>query len=61
MISTDIRQLISKQEHLTSTGLTACIKNSREVFREEMCDDIISWIYKLLPFTQYVARIKHTL
>ena len=46
MISTDIQELISKQEHLTSTGLTACIKNSREVFREEMCDDIINWIYK---------------
>jgi hypothetical protein len=30
MISTDIQELISKQEHLTSRELTACIKNSKD-------------------------------
>lgn len=49
MVSDNIQFLLRKQEILTSTGLTACIKNLREVFREEMCDDIISWIYE---FTQ---------
>lgn len=45
MISDNIQFLLRKQEILTSTGLTACIKNVRETFREEMCDDMISWIY----------------
>lgn len=49
MVSENIPYLLKKQEILTLTGLTACIKNVREVFREEMCDDIIRWIYE---FTQ---------
>lgn len=49
MISNDIAYLITKLAILTSTGLVACIKNLRELFREEMCDDIIYWLYQ---FTQ---------
>lgn len=44
MVSENIQYLLKKQEILTSTGLTACITNAREVFREEMCDDIIEWL-----------------
>ncbi|KAG0687941.1 hypothetical protein C6P40_001599 [Pichia californica] len=47
MVSDNLQFLLRKQDILTSTGLTACITNVREVFREEMCDDIISWIYEL--------------
>lgn len=49
MVSDNIQFLLRKQEILTSTGLTGCIKNVREAFREEMCSDIISWIFE---FTQ---------
>ena len=44
MISENLNDLLRKQTLLTTTGLTACIKNVREIFREEMCDEIISWI-----------------
>lgn len=47
MVSENIQFLLRKQEILTSTGLTACIKNVREAFREEMCGDILTWIYEL--------------
>jgi E3 ubiquitin-protein ligase UBR1 len=45
MVSENIQFLLKKQEIFTSTEFTACVKNVREVFREEMCDDIIDWIY----------------
>lgn len=48
MISDNIQYLLKKQEILTSTGLTACIENVREVFREEMCDDIIQWMQQFI-------------
>ncbi|TID14161.1 hypothetical protein CANINC_004807 [Pichia inconspicua] len=51
MISENIQYLLKKQEILTSTGLTACIINTREVFREEMCDNIIEWLDDFMQTT----------
>lgn len=45
MISDNVGMLLKKQEMLTSTGLSACIRSTRDIFREEMCADIISWYY----------------
>lgn len=45
MISDNINMLLKKQEMLTSTGLSACIRSTRDIFREEMCADIISWYF----------------
>ncbi|ODV84867.1 hypothetical protein CANARDRAFT_28613 [[Candida] arabinofermentans NRRL YB-2248] len=47
MISSDIDFLLSKQKTLTSTGLSACIRSTRDVFRELMCDEIIDWLSDL--------------
>ncbi|GMM32126.1 putative ubiquitin-protein ligase [Martiniozyma asiatica (nom. inval.)] len=43
MVSENIDLLIKKHEPLCSTGLTACIRDMKDIFREEMCDDIIDW------------------
>lgn len=45
MISDNINYLLKKQEVLTSTGLTACIRSTRDIFKEEMAFDIIEWYY----------------
>lgn len=63
MISENINMLLKKQEMLTSTGLSACIRSTRDIFREEMCADIINWysdftstnIAKSLPQVKSVA------
>ncbi|KAG7749910.1 hypothetical protein KL911_004903 [Ogataea haglerorum] len=47
MISTDIDFLLKKQSILTSTGLTACIRSCRDVFKENVCDELIMWISDL--------------
>ncbi|GMF48048.1 unnamed protein product [[Candida] boidinii] len=47
MISKDIGFLLERQNILTSTGITACIRSCRDEFRENMCDQILSWIHAL--------------
>ncbi|OWB61710.1 hypothetical protein B5S29_g2612 [[Candida] boidinii] len=47
MISKDIGFLLERQNILTSTGITACIRSCRDEFRENMCDQILSWIHSL--------------
>ncbi|CCE82788.1 Piso0_002534 [Millerozyma farinosa CBS 7064] len=42
--SSNIELLRGKQAILGATGLATCIRNDRDVFREEMCDEIIKWI-----------------
>ncbi|QPG75193.1 hypothetical protein FOA43_002543 [Brettanomyces nanus] len=47
MISEDVTLLLKRQTVLSSTGLTACIRSTRDVFREDMCDEIITWMLDL--------------
>ncbi|KAH3662188.1 hypothetical protein OGAPHI_005436 [Ogataea philodendri] len=47
MVSNDIDFLLKKQSLLTSTGLTACIRSCRDVFKENVCDEMILWISDL--------------
>ncbi|GMF00766.1 unnamed protein product [Ambrosiozyma monospora] len=44
LISEDLERLLQRQEILCSTGLVACIRSCRDVFRENMCDDIVKWL-----------------
>ncbi len=51
MISDHISLLLKRQKILTTTGLTACIRSTRDIFRETMCDGIIRWLLKLSQST----------
>lgn len=63
MVSSDIQFLLKRQQKFTATDFTACVKNVREVFREEMCDDIINWIYALVQsnIAKYSWALKCTI
>ncbi|KAK6200133.1 ubiquitin-protein ligase [Scheffersomyces amazonensis] len=45
--SRDINLLLERQKILSATGLASCIRSHRDVFREDMCDEILNWIYDL--------------
>lgn len=45
--SLDIELLRERQKILTATGLASTIRSQRDVFREEMCDEILIWISDL--------------
>lgn len=45
--SRNIILLRERQLILGSSGLSTCIRNHRDIFREDMCDEIISWIQAL--------------
>lgn len=40
----DLSLLCERQKLLNATGLSSCIRNSRDEFREEMCLEILSWL-----------------
>ncbi|KAL6451746.1 ubr1 E3 ubiquitin-protein ligase ubr1 [Candida maltosa Xu316] len=42
--SKNIKLLLERQKILSATGLATCIRSHRDVFREEMCDEIILWL-----------------
>ncbi|CDK26190.1 unnamed protein product [Kuraishia capsulata CBS 1993] len=44
----DLEVLLQKQRILCSTGLTSAIRSYRDVFREELCDSVISWIENIV-------------
>ncbi|KAI5965756.1 uncharacterized protein KGF55_001119 [Candida pseudojiufengensis] len=44
IISADIPLLLERQRLLSSTGLTTSIRSTRDVFREEMCHELIVWL-----------------
>lgn len=39
--------LFERQKLLSATGLSSCIRNSRDEFREEICFEIIQWLESL--------------
>lgn len=43
----DIKMLEAHQKILSSTGLASCIRNHRDVFREDMCDEILVFLCEL--------------
>ncbi|KAH3677087.1 hypothetical protein WICMUC_001842 [Wickerhamomyces mucosus] len=45
--STQIEELLKAQLILESTGLPSGIRNARDIFREEMCCDILQWLTDL--------------
>lgn len=45
--SSDIKLLQDRQKVLSSTGLATCIRLHRDIFREDMVDEILKWIYEL--------------
>lgn len=42
--SRNVALLFERQKSLSSTGLISCIRNARDEFRENMCDEILLWI-----------------
>ncbi|CCH41212.1 E3 ubiquitin-protein ligase [Wickerhamomyces ciferrii] len=45
--STKLDELLEARKVLESTGLTCCIKGARDIFREEMCADIVCWLTEI--------------
>lgn len=45
--SRDVSLLFERQKILSATGLSSCIRNARDEFREDMCHEIILWIGSL--------------
>ncbi|KAG2735011.1 hypothetical protein G9P44_001225 [Scheffersomyces stipitis] len=45
--SKNIKLLLERQKILSATGLSTCIRSHRDVFREDMCDEILIWINDL--------------
>lgn len=42
--SGQIDELLEAQKVLEATGLSSCIRSARDIFREEMCVDMINWL-----------------
>lgn len=42
--SRNIKLLLERQKILSSTGLATCIRSHRDVFREDMLDEIVVWL-----------------
>lgn len=42
--SSNIDELVDAQKTLEATGLSSCIRSARDIFREEMCADMIQWL-----------------
>lgn len=42
--SSNLQLLQERQKILSATGLASCIRSERDVFREDMCDEILVWI-----------------
>ncbi|ODQ57274.1 hypothetical protein WICANDRAFT_81490 [Wickerhamomyces anomalus NRRL Y-366-8] len=42
--SSDIETLLNAQKTLEATGLSSCIRSARDIFREEMCADMVQWL-----------------
>lgn len=47
LTSSHLEELLEAQKILDATGLPTCIKSSRDVFREEMCVEIIQWLSEI--------------
>ncbi|EGV63447.1 hypothetical protein CANTEDRAFT_123730 [Yamadazyma tenuis ATCC 10573] len=45
--SVDVDVLKERQRILAATGIATSIRSSRDVFREDMCDEILNWISEL--------------
>ncbi|KAK6454926.1 ubiquitin-protein ligase [Scheffersomyces xylosifermentans] len=45
--SKNIKLLLERQKILSATGLATAIRSHRDVFREDMCDEILIWINHL--------------
>lgn len=45
--SNDIDSLLEAQKTLEATGLSSCIRSARDIFREEMCADMVKWLSDL--------------
>ncbi|CAI5759305.1 unnamed protein product [Candida verbasci] len=45
--SKNINYLLERQKVLSATGLSSCIRSHRDVFREDMCEEIITWLGNL--------------
>ncbi|EDK46045.1 hypothetical protein LELG_04225 [Lodderomyces elongisporus NRRL YB-4239] len=42
--SKNLDLLIERQNILNSTGMTSCIRSDRDIFREDICDEMINWL-----------------
>lgn len=42
--SANISLLLERQRILAGTGLATCIRNNRDIFREDMCDELLLWL-----------------
>ena len=42
--SRNIPLLLERQKILSATGLATCIRSHRDIFREDMCDELVSWL-----------------
>lgn len=55
--SRDYKLLLERQKILSATGLASCIRNARDEFREDMCDEIILWIASLTGREMFKSNI----
>ncbi|KAI5949197.1 hypothetical protein KGF57_004795 [Candida theae] len=44
LVSSDVRVLLERQKILSATGLASAIRSARDVFRESMVYELISWL-----------------
>ena len=58
MISKNTEILRERKKILTSTGLVACIENTRDLFREDMCDEIMLWLRALTTSDVFKQSVK---
>ncbi|CDR40720.1 CYFA0S05e03686g1_1 [Cyberlindnera fabianii] len=48
MTSSHIDELLQAQSTLEATGLASLIRNARDVFREEMCGEMVLWLTEMM-------------
>lgn len=61
--SRNVRELLERQQTLSSTGLASCVRNARDEFREDMCHEMLVWLRSLTECEQLKASapLKHLL
>ncbi|RLV96343.1 E3 ubiquitin-protein ligase ubr1 [Spathaspora sp. JA1] len=42
--SGNLQLLLERQKILSATGLASCIRSHRDIFREQVCDEIVKWL-----------------
>ncbi|EGW35414.1 uncharacterized protein SPAPADRAFT_69665 [Spathaspora passalidarum NRRL Y-27907] len=42
--SKNLQLLLERQKILSATGLSSCIRSHRDIFREQVCDEIVKWL-----------------